>query len=155
MTDPAAEEIADELLHMTGSAITAGNFDFYKVHFQLPLVLESGDVEQLIRNEDDLRTVFETVQAHLKATSVADLVRTVVSAEFLSADVVGATYVTKTIKVDGTLVGQPFPSYAVIARRGTTWKYARCCIVIAESSKHRDVFNKILEPAEPRGPSDV
>ncbi len=155
MTDPAAEDIADELLYRTGRALEDDNFDFYKVHFRLPLILESDAGEQVVSTEEDLRFVFEQVQAHLKSNHLNSIVRSVVSAEFLDADTVGATYVTKTFDQDGAPFGQPFPSYSVICRQNTDWKYVRCCLAIVPNSKHRGVFDKILETVEPQGPSGI
>ncbi len=136
MTDPAAEVIADELLYLTGRAIALGDFDMFKVHFMLPQILESLDGEEIMQTEHDLRRRFDAVQAHIKENDVADLVRSIVSSEFIDADTIGSTHVSKALKEDGTPVGPPFPTYSVIRRTRDGWKILRTHVVLLKNSIH-------------------
>ena len=91
-TTGEAEEIADELLHRTGRGLVTGDFEIFRPCFDLPQTMETLEGARVLRHEGDLRQVFESMRGCFKENGVVDLVRSIVSSEFLNADTVGPTH---------------------------------------------------------------
>ena len=138
MTDPAADVIADDLLCATGKAIHEGNFNFFKVQVSVPLVLEVTGTVRVLRDERDVRRVFDRVQSHMRKHNISQIIRSVVSSEFLDADTVGSTHVSVALQPDGTRVGAPYPTYSVIRRVNLEWKLTRSCVAMVKNPLHLD-----------------
>ena len=136
MTDPAAEIVADDLLYATGRAIHNRKFNHFKPHIALPYVMELEDETQFVQTEDDIRLIFDRVQEHMRTNNIHEIVRTVVSAEFLDSETVGSTHVSKAFRRDGTAVGAPYPSYSVIIRTNDGGRLARSCVAFLHDATH-------------------
>ncbi len=122
--DRQAFEVADDLLYHTGKALVSGDFDRYAACFAVPYSLETKDTKRTVRTIGDLRTVFDEVRAHMHRHGVDEIVRTIISADLVSKDVIGRTHVSQMIQPDGTPVLPPYPSYSVIRRIDGVWRTA-------------------------------
>lgn len=135
-----AEEIADELLHRTGRGLKEGDFDLFKACFQLPQAMETIEGVRVIRDERDLRQAFDSLRDYFYQNNVVDLVRAVVSAEFLDCNTVGSTHVARLVQPGGKLFRTPYPVYSTIQRFGQAWKITFRHYVILDSRKHNEAL---------------
>lgn len=138
--DVAAETIAEDLLYQTGKALLAGDDDMFIACLHLPQLMETGNGRRLIRSEDEVRQVLRDLRAFMKKRGVVDMVRTVVSAEFLDADTVGSTHVCLLVQKDGSSTRAPYPVYTIIKRFGPTWLMVSSLYAILDSDEHNDVL---------------
>lgn len=136
MQNCAAESIAEDLLYLTGKALTEGNFDMFATCFELPQLMETVDGRRLLSRRDELRDTFEGVRQHYEDHGVIDAARTVVSAEFVDADTIGSTHVTRLMRAGGHVHRSPFPVYSVIRRFDMDWRIVSSLYVILDSPDH-------------------
>ncbi|MEO0697987.1 MAG: hypothetical protein AAFY84_18055 [Pseudomonadota bacterium] len=135
-TDGLAEEIADELLFRTGKALTTGDPNWLDGCFELPQFMGTIEGTRLIKTEDGLREVFESVRCYYEANGVTDIVRTVVSAEFVGTRTVTANYASRLIRSDGTFFRKPYPQASLIRNLSGSWKIVSSSYVILDSPAH-------------------
>lgn len=141
--DCAAEEIADELLFLTGKALMAGDFHRFSVCFGLPHMIETADGHSLIRDLASLRGIFDNLREYYRKHQVTDLVRTVVEAHFIDADTIGSTHVARVVQSNGTIPRNPYPVYSVIHRQGhLDWRIMSSIYAILDCPEH----NAVLSP---------
>lgn len=131
-----AEEIADDLLYRTGQGLKNGNFEEFYECFEIPQVMETLEGEILMRTEDDVRASFESVRAYFKDNDVKDVVRTVVSAEFLDEETIGATHVSRLMQTGGKLFRNPYPVYSIIKHLDGGWKIMTNTYAILDGREH-------------------
>lgn len=149
--DCAAEEIADELLFETGRALTLGDFDRFAACFGLPHVIETPGTRTVIPDLDSLHTTFDDLRRYYHDTQVIDVVRTVVKARFLNADMVTSTHVASLVHADGGAWRKLYPVHSVIRRQGDLdWRIMSSVYVIDDCAAH----SAVLTPA-PRQPDVV
>lgn len=145
--DCAAEEIADELLFLTGKALMTGDFDRFSTCFGLPLMMETSEGHSVIRTLEALHQRFDALRDYYHRHQVSDLVRTVVEARFIDADTIGSTHVARVIVNGGTMPRNPYPVYSVIRRHGhLDWRIMSSIYAILDCPEH----NAVLSP-EPLG----
>lgn len=142
-SDLTAEDIVEELLYRTSKALKSDDSKGVETCFVIPQYMETLLGSRLIESEEALLQVFASVRKYFKENCVTDVVRTVVSAEFLDADTVGATHVSRLIQRDGELFRSPYPVYSIIRRVDSGWKVASTSYAILDAPEH----NKALNPA--------
>ena len=141
--DCAAEEIADELLFLTGKTLMSGDFDRFSACFGLPHVIETSDGHNVIRDRAGLRRTFDDLRDYYRCHQVTDLVRTVVEAHFIDADTIGSTHVARIVRADGTMPRNPYPVYSVIRRHAhLDWRIMSSIYAILDCPEH----NAVLSP---------
>ncbi|MEM9971467.1 MAG: hypothetical protein AAF762_10265 [Pseudomonadota bacterium] len=140
LSDPAAEEIADELLYLTGKALATECFEFFRPHFDLPQIIETLSGDRLIASERDLRMLFDDVCAEYRKKGVVNVVRSIVSSQFIDADTIGSTHVSHTIDRNGEAIGTPYPTYSILRRKSDGWKIVRSMVVLLHRPEIEAVF---------------
>ena len=131
-----ADEIADDLLYRTGRAITSGDLEWADGCFQLPQFMETVDGSQLIETEEGVRQVIRNVRAYYAANGVTDVVRTVISAEFVDPNTIGSTHVARLMKAGGKAFRAPYPVYSIIRKIGDDWKIVSTSYAILDAPDH-------------------
>ena len=150
--DCAAEEIADELLFVTGKALLAGDFARFSACFGLPHVIETAQGRSVITRVEDLRRIFDDLRDYYHLQQVVDVVRTVVEARFIDSDTIGSTHVARVIQADGKPQRPPYPVYSVIRRHGhLDWKIMSSLYAILDCSEHNEVLSANPMGLEQRG----
>ncbi len=149
-SDLTAEDIAEELLYRTSRSLTSDDLTSVADCFILPQYIETQLGSRLIETEDAVRQVFSSVRKYFVENDVTDIVRTVISAEFLSPDTVGSTHVSRLMRGDGGLFRAPYPVYSIIRRVDGDWKIASSSYAILDAPEH----NKALNPELPQNPID-
>ncbi|MEM7384604.1 MAG: hypothetical protein AAF514_06630 [Verrucomicrobiota bacterium] len=139
-SDFAAEEIADEILFLTGKAIREGHFEHFRVHFLLPQLIETLSGSKLLQTENDIRDIFDGVQSQMLKNKVVDIVRTIHSADFIDTDTIGSTHISSMIRADGTPLSPAYPTYSILKRVSGEWKIASSRVVILSGNKMDDVL---------------
>ncbi len=131
-----AEDIADDLLYRTGQAMHHGNQQRFSGCFAWPQIVETSDGVRVFETEEEFRTVFAGVKRYYTENNVTDVVRTVVSAEFLGRDTVGAMYVTRLMRPGQALFRDPYPMYSILRRNAGLWKIVSSAYAILDSNEH-------------------
>ena len=134
--DLRAEEIAEDLLYRTSKALISNCCDRVGACFEYPQVLETIAGKLLVESEDDIFKMYARVRSYFEANGVRDIVRTVVSAEFLSPTMVGSTHVSQLLLEDGTPFRAPYPSYSILRESGGVWRVASTMSAILDAPEH-------------------
>ena len=131
-----AEEIAEDLLYRTGKGLQSGDFEEFFKCFEIPQVMETLEGEILMKTKEDVRATYDSVRAYFDDNGVIDIVRTVVSAEFLDDETIGTTHVSRLIKSGGNLFRNPYPVYAIIKHLDGEWKIVTNTYAILDGREH-------------------
>lgn len=134
--DIAAESVAEEMLYLTGKAIMENDDDIFIACVALPLLMETINGQRVLVSQDEIRQSLAGVRQYMKENDFVDLVRTVVSAEFLDSSTIGSTHVCQMIHRENHSVRSPFPVYSVFRRYGPSWKLTSCIYAILDSPEH-------------------
>jgi len=135
-----AEDIAEEILYLTGKAILEHDDDVFISCVALPLLMETVNGQRVFISEDEVRHCLLGVRQHMKECDLVDFARTVVSAKFLDANTIGSTHVSQMLHRDGRSVRSPFPVYSVIRRFEASWKMISCIYAILDSPEHNEAL---------------
>lgn len=138
--DIAAESVAEEILYLTGKAIMENDDDIFIACVALPLLMETINGQRVLVSNDEIRQSLTGVRQYMKENDFVDLVRTVVSAEFLDTNTIGSTHVCKMIHREKRAIRSPFPVYSVFRRYGTSWKLTSCIYAILDSPEHNSAL---------------
>ena len=130
--ETTALTIANRLLTRTGDAMRRGDFDTFQECFSLPFILETFEGKQLHQTRDDLLTVFNAVRSYRAAHAILDLVRENVAAEYLDAQTISATHVSRMLQKGDILFGRPYPAYSVIKLVKGVWQINYCQYAVDE-----------------------
>lgn len=147
--DSEADAIAEELLHLTGTALLYHDFRAFSAHFKLPLRLETVEGHRFITTEDEFRDVFHAVVDHMADTDVEDFVRTVIFAQFVDDDTIRSVHLCSEIHTGGELRRPAYPVHSTIVRDDTRWKIAACFYIILDSASHNTALVDISRPLVP------
>lgn len=139
-SDRRAEIIAEELLELTGEALLNSDFEAFKLHFELPLRLETTDGHRFLETECAFKEVFGAWIRHLKNTRIEDFVRTVVFAEFVDAETIRSVHLSSEIRSGGELGGSAYPVHSTLVRKGAAWKITTCLYVFHDDPTRNRVF---------------
>ncbi len=131
-----AEDIAEDLLYNTGKALKGGRLDDVGAFFEVPQIMETLAGKRLVETEDDVRQVLSSVRNYLKANGITDVVRTVISSEFLAEDMIGSTLVSQLMRADGSPFRSPYPSYSVLRRSNGRWRFSSSIHAIVDNPEH-------------------
>lgn len=116
-------EIGYELLGLTKEAYFEDDFALFQRAFMLPhehLTLQGAAV---LETEEDLRVLFERMKAEFQRLGVDDIVRPLVSAEFVTPHNILATAITHPY-AKGTRVNTPYAVQSTLLRCGPDWRIA-------------------------------
>ena len=139
-TTEIAEDIAEELLFRTGRAMLDGNEDDLVACFWVPAVFETIEGVSHIQTIKELRNVYRNVYRNLKRNGVADMARTVVSAQFIDNNIIGTTHVAVRLGPDGEHVGKPYPVYSTLKQLKSEWRIESCIYAVLNDPR----MNKAL-----------
>ncbi len=135
-SDLLAEEIAEDLLYKTGKALLDGSIDDVGRYFEVPQIMETLAGKRLVETEDDIRQVLARMLDYFAAHGITDVVRAVISSEFLSPDLIGSTHVSQLMRIDGTPFRAPYPTYSVIRKSQGRWRISSSIYAIVDSPDH-------------------
>lgn len=144
-SDLTAEDIAEELLYRTGNTLVANDIGKIADCFIVPQYVETLLGSRLIESKEALEHVIVSVRQYLNDNGLVDPVRTVVSAEFIDDETVGATHVSRLMRADGELFRAPYPVYSIIRRVGDDWKIASSSYAILDAPEHNRALNPVLQ----------
>ncbi len=131
-----AEEIADEMLYLTGRALKVDDFGAFADCMHLPHVLETIDGKRIVTSRKQFQTTFDRVRSYYMESGVTDVVRTVIRSEFLDRETVGSTHVAQLLGAGGERFRNPFPVYSVIKYIDRQWKIVSQTTVILDAPEH-------------------
>ncbi len=135
-SDIYAEEIAQELLEISGESLLSGDLPTFRRCFELPLQLETVTGTRAITNDSEFAEVFESVRHYMKETGAVDFVRTVISASFRNPTTIGSIHVTSEIYEGGQLKRPAYPVRSTLKKFDSGWKTTSCLYVITNSPDH-------------------
>jgi len=141
-----AEDIADDLLFQTGKALTSGDPHWLKNCFEVPFIMETQEGTRLIEAEAEILSIFDCVQRYYKKNDVVDIIRTVVSAEFIDTRTIGATSVTRLMQSGGRQFRNPFPLYSTISNASGSWKLVSSTYAILDAPEHNKALLGEIRP---------
>ncbi len=136
MNNLKAEDIAEDLLCATGKALSNGDLDGIGSYFEVPQVMETLAGKRLVETEEDVRQVFEAIIGYFEENGITDVVRTVISSEFLSENVIGSTHVSQLMRSDGSPYHAPYPSYSVLRKTEGKWRISSSIYAIVDNPEH-------------------
>lgn len=139
--DLRAEDIAEDLLYITGQALFGRATQAVEACFDIPQMLETQSGKRLIESAEDIRKVFEDVRAYFSRNGITDIVRTVVSAEFLAPTMIGATHVSQLMLPDGTPFRAPYPTYSILRLNCGKWRIASSIYAIIDCPEHASALS--------------
>ena len=116
-----AKEISEMILALTAKALLTGSFDQFAHWFHLPHTIETPDCKSVLRTEEDMKVVFDSVTDDYRQKRVTDLVRICEVAEFQSEKRVVATHITHMM-AGNQRVNDPFPNLSVLEFIGGRWQ---------------------------------
>ena len=134
--DIAAETIIEDILYLTGKSIMEDDDDLFASCVSFPLLQETINGQRVIISREEISQMLSCVRQYMKENDFVDLVRTVVSAEFVDADTVSATHVSLMVHREDRVKRSPYPVHSVIRRFGTSWKLVSSIYAILDSPKH-------------------
>ena len=142
--DLTAEDIAEELLYQTGKLLASDDPAGIEACFTLPVYLETQLGNRLIESKKNLWQTHMSVRQYYKDNEISDVVRTVISAEFIDAETVGSTHVSRLMR-DGDLFRAPYPVYSIIRQVEGEWKIASSAYAILDAPEHNMALNMISQ----------
>ena len=134
--DIAAETIIEDILYLTGKAIMEDDDDLFVSCVAFPLLQETINGQRVMVSRDEISKMLSGVRQYMKENDFVDLVRTVVSAEFVDADTVSSTHVSLMLHRENRVERSPYPVHSVIRRIGTSWKLVSSIYAILDSVGH-------------------
>lgn len=141
--DEDPNDIADDLLYRTGQAMLQNDFDAFQACFKIPQLVETSEGKRLVETIDEFRVVFLNMQENLRERCVVDVVRSVVSAEFLEKDVIGSTHVAVRIDADGNKMCPPYPVYSILRRdSNNVWRIESSIYAFVEDFEMNMIFHR-------------
>ncbi len=147
-----ALSIANRLLEITGDAMQRGDFDAFAECFSLPLVMETFEGKQLLQTRSDIQTVFDAVRSFRAANAIHHIVRENVAAQFVDAETISATHVSRMLQKGDILFGRPYPAYSIIKRINDHWRITYCQYAVDEPSQLNAALGSKKEKA-PHNPA--
>lgn len=145
-----AEEIVEDLLYETGRALSGEIHEIGDL-FEVPQIMETPEGKRLVETEDDARRVLAGVRAYFEESGVTDIVRTVISAEFLSPDLIGSSHVTQLLREGGEPFRAPYPVYTITRRSQGLWRVSASIIAIMDCAKHVAALTGPIRPVSDHG----
>ncbi|WP_439122668.1 hypothetical protein [Marivita sp.] len=118
-----AYEIGYALLDMTKAAYFANDFTLFARAFMLPHEHVTLQGFAVLETEEDLRMLFDRMQAEFQRLEVDNIARQLISAEFVTPHNILATAVTQLFS-NGVLANQPFAVQSTLLRCGQHWRIA-------------------------------
>lgn len=118
-----AYEIGYALLNKTKRAYFEDDFALFESAFMLPHEHITQHGWAVLKTEADLRELFERMKAQFRQLEVDDIVRPLVSAEFVTPFKILAT-AESHIFSGGTRVAEPFAVQSTLLRCGPEWRIA-------------------------------
>ncbi len=149
-SDPLAEQIVEDLLFATGRALREDHKDVGKL-FQVPQIMETVNGKRIVNSEDDVRDVFAGVRKYFAANKVTDVVRTVISAEFLTPELVGSSHVSQLMREGGEPFRTPYPVYTVTRWFEGAWRISASVIAIVDCADHVSALTDPIRPISDHG----
>lgn len=134
--DGLADFIAEQLLNLTGEALLSRDFTAFKIHFALPLRLETVEGHRVLETDEEFWEVFDAVLTHMDETEVEDIVRTVIHAEFVDPHTISSVHICSEIHSGGELRRPAYPVHSTLVRDGDNWRIVACLYVILDKKKH-------------------
>ena len=132
---PDARDIANALLSRTGAALMSGDVNSFAECFHLPTTIETFEGQNVLKDFQDLKTVFEGVRRHLIRKSVTEMIRNILSADFDGEATVHTTHETRLMN-GNRLVQEPYPCFSVVRRFGNDWKAISSSYAIVNEPRH-------------------
>ncbi|MEM8592888.1 MAG: hypothetical protein AAGF13_10215 [Pseudomonadota bacterium] len=117
----SAVELTDEMLEATRLAYMSRDFALFAPNFRLPQLVGTFDGDTVVRDEAELRAMFERMCAVHEEMGVIDLYRKTLSAEFKDARTVHATFSSRHI-LKGHVLGEEVVASGLMQRDGNRWQ---------------------------------
>lgn len=150
-SDLLAEEIAEDVLYKAGKVLAEGRVEDIGAHFEVPQIVETPAGKRLVETEADLCQIFASQRDYLTANGITDIVRTVISSEFLAIGVIGSTHVSQLMRADGSPFRAPYPSYSIIRKSNGCWRMSSRIHAIFDNPEHVAALSGNLTVIEERG----
>ncbi|KNG92262.1 hypothetical protein [Pseudaestuariivita atlantica] len=127
--------MAEWFLRVTGACFFNGDVDTFCKCFHVPHETETPDGTVRIESHSELRALFNAVVGHFNACGATRLERTCIAAEYLNADLLAATHISRLLQGD-KLLQRPYRCFTIIKRFPDGWKIAHGSYVISDSPSH-------------------
>ena len=128
-TFATAFEAAEFLLDVTGEAQRSGDFEAYAMRFALPNVVVSPQGSQTLGTRADLRRVFDGVRTVMADKGDAEMVRSVISAQFIGTTELLANHISCWM-VDGVRIAAPYTCSGTAQLIHGRWQIVRSSYLV-------------------------
>lgn len=116
-------------------ALLQDDFPTFRSFFSLPYEIETFKGRRFLESEDDLKGVFEALQAHYRNAGVTDIVQSVVEAMFKDDTTVVSTHETRLLNKT-VLTQKPYAVFSVFRNDGTGWRAQSMTFAIEDNLGH-------------------
>ena len=132
----AAEDVLEDILYRTGRGVLENDDALFLSSIALPLLQETVDGQRVFTSEAEVRKMLAGVRAYMDENGYVDLVRTVVSAEFLDDNTISGTHVSLLMDKDGNSTRPPYPVHSMLRLTGSEWRLTSSIYAILDAPEH-------------------
>ena len=146
--DVAAEDVLEDILHRTGKGVLANDDALFLSSISLPLLQETADGQRVFTSEAEVCKMLAGVRRYMEEHGYVDLVRTVVSAEFVNPTTVSGTHVSLIVDKDGNSTRRPYPVHSMVRLVGAEWRLTSSIYAILDAPDHNTALlpGSLLSP---------
>lgn len=123
-----ADEVAGKLMHTFSRSLIEGNYESFRMNYQLPSLVEVSGDARIVSHESEFERLFTSIRRYCDRNEINDVISMVESVEYLSESVVGVTGVICFMHPDGVRSKSPFPVYLMANQSSPDW--AISCLIL-------------------------
>ncbi|MCC1494351.1 hypothetical protein [Cognatishimia sp. F0-27] len=131
-----AKQVVDFLLEEIRLAYMNRDFPRYRKRLSLPHRLGTFDGDVDLKTEEDIRRLFDDMRAYLDERGVIDLARHTVSAQFITSDLIEATFVSRHVTRDYRL-SEEVIGHGTLRHENGIWRIPECRYATQEAAFNR------------------
>jgi len=146
--DIAAEEVLEDALYRTGKGLFENDDALFLSCISLPLLQETANGQRVFTSEAEVCRMLSGVRSYMAENGYVDLVRTVVSAEFLDPATMSGTHVSMLVDKDGSSTRYPYPVHSMFRLIESEWRMTSSIYAILDAPEHNTALlpGKLLSP---------
>ncbi len=145
------------MLEQSARALLTRDFESFADLFLLPQEVDTFDGRQLIETRDALETFFVELCTYYASIGLKDMVRRVITAQYVAEDTVHSTHETRLVCHNGILPRKAYPVFTVMRQIEGGWRVASGQYAIDDDAMHvKALLKRPCETSDAlHGPSDL
>ena len=129
-----ADEFANKLLHDFTDSLVNGDYEAFRAAFHIPCVIETPRKTYLFSQDGSLRDIFNIAHNSLRQADVQDVISTIDTVAYPSADRTEVTAVVCFNKSGAVWHTKPFPIFFVADVNSGAWGISCLILTVEEGS---------------------